>query len=333
MNTPFDGDLEPLPADTTAIVELLADLADEIPEPRPAADPLRRSLLDAARARAEGVELPAEAELPVAARPYAAQIRALAAVVSRPDVSAVVEVVHGWDVARTLGHLLAVDSLAAEAFGMGALLTGAEPAGESAAEPDAVPAVEARTASVHRRYAHASLAAITQVWHAQAVAVLRHARAGGEDRMAEAVTYMSIPISVGDVLLDRAFETWVHAEDLREVLGLPSAAPAVAHISLLTDLGARFLSHGLETDLAEPVLLELTGPGGGSWSISSGGGRRLDPAAAELPLPRTRLALDAVEFCHVVGGRRDPLDSGYEASGDPELTHAVLVAAGQLARL
>jgi hypothetical protein len=303
MSTASQGDrLIPGPA---AVAALLADLADDDATatgstathggavPVTATDPLRGRLLAASRARSQGARAPGDAELPAAARPYAAQLLALAQVLRHPGAPFVAEVVHGWDTGQTLGHLFAVDALAATALGIG-----------TPPQTGTGATVEGRTASVHALYADVPLADVVAPWQAQAVALLRHAQAGGEARLAEPVSYMTMTLSAGDVYLDRAFETWVHTEDLREVLGLPPASPATEHVSLLTDIGARFLHRGLEADLPEPVLLELTGPGGGRWAISTAGARRLDPAAGLGVVPRARLSMDAVLFCHVVGGRR-----------------------------
>jgi hypothetical protein len=331
MTTPRTaGDRLPDDAATElAIALLLADLdepaaCDTQDNPAPAgSDPTRLGLLAAARRRAVDADLPAAGDLPEAARPYAAQVAALAAVLAEPEVALVPRVVHGWDVVQTLGHLLAVDALAAASFGI-----------DGPPETGTGGEVAERTEAVHAYFRGAGLDDVVRAWRAQAVALLRHAQAGGEARTAQGVTYLGLPLTVGDVLLDRAFEAWVHAEDLREASGLPSAAPAPEHVRLITGLGIRFLPFTLAPDAA-PVLLELTGPGGGSWVVSPAGTGVAGEAGLEarLGVPSTRLALDAVEFCHVAGGRRASLPVPHDVVGDRHAAEGVLVAAAALARL
>ena len=82
----------------------------------------------------------------------------------------------------------------------------------------------------------------------------------------------------------RAFETWVHANDLRRVAGLAERAPDERHLALMTDLAGRSL--GLSLALAAAAAagpdrqLVLTGAGGGEWLVDMGGGvpRRAPPS-------------------------------------------------------
>jgi len=327
--TNADGVRGPLP-DVSAqqlVGSFLADLADDgavaLPPPtadRRPPDRLRDRLLAAARDRARGAVLPDPASLPEAALPYATQIAAWDELLAQITDSAVpgtvavpAMVVHGWGVADTLGHLLAVDALAARALGI-----------EGPPETGTGDDVATRTSAVHSYFARLGLDAVAQAWRAQAVAILRHAQAGGERRAADLVNYLGFPLAAGDVLLDRAFEAWVHAEDLRESLGLSTSPPPPEHVARLTDLGARILPYTLqELGVQPPVVLELTGPGGGTWSLNRGD-------TDEAP---TRLAMDAVAFCHLAGGRVDPDRAVYDVDGDVATGAAVVRAVAALARL
>ena len=68
-----------------------------------------------------------------------------------------------------------------------------------------------------------------------------HHRAGaGRDLDAEvAVHGMRIPLSL--LLVVRAFELWVHDNDIRQAAALPPSVPDPATLSLMTEVAARLL--------------------------------------------------------------------------------------------
>jgi uncharacterized protein (TIGR03083 family) len=95
-----------------------------------------------------------------------------------------------------------------------------------------------------------------------------------DDPGAEAAVHgMRLPL--GTLLLVRAFELWIHDNDIRQAAGLPPSVPDVSTLSLMTQAAARLLPHAAaRSGLREPisVRLVLTGPGGGTWDIPIGHG-------------------------------------------------------------
>ncbi|MDF2741493.1 MAG: hypothetical protein K0S88_2863, partial [Actinomycetia bacterium] len=66
------------------------------------------------------------------------------------------------------------------------------------------------------------------------------------------------------------------------------------------------------------------GPGGGDWTISPAG----QPAPAGPPA--ATVTMDAVEFCYLLGNRRDPGLVPHRVEGDPTLAATLLHAATTL---
>ena len=112
---------------------------------------------------------------------------------------------------------------------------------------------------------------------------------------------MGIPSSI----TARLMETWAHGQDVRDAVGAaPAASSRLRHIA---DLGVRtrgfsFAVRGLAVP-DEPVLVELAGPGGESWTWG--------PAGAA-----SRVSGDALDFCLVVTQRRNVADTKLRADGD-----------------
>ena len=139
-----------------------------------------------------------------------------------------------------------------------------------------------------------------------------------------AVHGMRLPLSL--LLIVRAFELWVHDNDIRQAAGLPSAIPDASTLGLMTELAARLLPYGAaRTGLSEPtsVHLVLTGPGGGTWDVLMGQSA-LSPAAV-------RIVTGSVGFCRLVANRVTPAMLDLYITGDPGRAAAVLAAASALA--
>jgi len=87
----------------------------------------------------------------------------------------------------------------------------------------------------------------------------------------------------------RAFELWVHENDIRRAVGLPPSVPDAPVLRLMSDLAARLLPYAARTGLREPVdvHLVLTGPGGGTWDVLVG-----ESPPEPVPAAASTLALD-----------------------------------------
>jgi uncharacterized protein (TIGR03083 family) len=150
------------------------------------------------------------------------------------------------------------------------------------------------------------------------------ALAGGRDLGAEvAVHGMRLPL--GLLLVVRAFELWIHENDIRQAAELPPSVPDASTLSLMTSVAARLLPHGAaRIGLNEPmsVHLVLTGPGGGTWDVPLGQGQ---------PSDVVEIVTDAVGFCRLAANRLTPAELSPYISGDPDHAAGALAAASALA--
>ncbi|WP_343235181.1 maleylpyruvate isomerase N-terminal domain-containing protein [Streptomyces sp. SID10853] len=242
-------------------------------------------------------------------------------------------------VAGVIGHLLTVDGLVASALGLGD-----DPDGTLGAEPPLSPAERTR------RY-WAALATppdrtIREPWREQSHTLIRTVSFAGQDAPATAVPYGEFSLPLRDALLDRAFECWVHAEDIADAVDYPYDPPASSHLNLMIDLAARMLPATLagrrRSGLASPprgpvpegrpgrsLRLEIEGAGGGDWYIP------LDsPAATGSPDHSVaHVALDGVEFGRLAAGHVEPEEAVAGQEGDREAIRDVLFAAAALSRM
>ncbi|WP_105975023.1 maleylpyruvate isomerase family mycothiol-dependent enzyme [Streptomyces geranii] len=228
-------------------------------------------------------------------------------------------VVHDWDVRDTVAHLLAADEPLALHLGLDSRLPGtaAAPAG---AGPDWADAWALRTAEViaheQRREPRETVAA----WAAQAAALLATPEARDPELASTATTLMGARLPVADHFTVRAFEAWIHTDDIGRALGIPVPPPPDPHLWRLVHLAVRILGTALGPD-APPVLFAVTG-GAEEWVLGS----EDEPIRAEL-------VLDPVDFCLLVGGRYAPDEVPRGETGDREAAHAVLARAASLAWL
>ena len=137
---------------------------------------------------------------------------------------------------------------------------------------------------------------------------------------------MRLPL--GMLLVVRAFELWIHDNDIRHAAGLPPSVPDPSTLSLMTQAAAQLLPHAAARGgLREPatVHLVLTGPGGGTWDIPIG---QSQPAPAPNAIT---IVTDAVGFCRLVADRATPGSLDVHITGDPDCAAIVLAAASTLA--
>jgi uncharacterized protein (TIGR03083 family) len=160
-------------------------------------------------------------------------------------------------------------------------------------------------------------------WRRAAGQTLELARAAG-DRARLAVHGIRLPL--GDLLVVRAFELWVHDNDIRRAVGLPPSVPDPPVLRLMSDLAARMLPYAAARMGLPPVdvHLVLTGPGGGTWDVMIGQGE--DPGQEGVAI-----VADAVGFCRLAGNRVTPAELGPHITGDESRAVSVLAAASTLA--
>jgi hypothetical protein len=125
-------------------------------------------------------------------------------------------------------------------------------------------------------------------------------------------------------LVQRLFETWIHTDDIRTLLGSPPAPPSERQVALIAAFGVRLLPAALQlagADLpSRSARLVLVGPGGGDWTIS--------PTVQDAPVrtPDATVTMDAVEFCYLLGNRRDADSVPHRVEGDPAVAATLLRA-------
>jgi hypothetical protein len=138
---------------------------------------------------------------------------------------------------------------------------------------------------------------------------------------------MRLPL--GDLLVVRAFELWVHDNDIRRAVGRPPSVPGPPVLHLMSDLAARMLPYAaVRTGLpATDVHLVLTGPGGGTWDVA------IDPAEGGPGPGQEDVAIvtDAVGFCLLAANRVTADDLDLHVTGASGRAAGVLAAASTLA--
>ncbi|MDX2820221.1 maleylpyruvate isomerase family mycothiol-dependent enzyme [Streptomyces ipomoeae] len=250
------------------------------------------------------------------AAPYAGAVAGLKALVPELDGRWGTPVVHDWDAQATVAHLIAADEHLAVPLGV-------DPRVPASRIPEGTPMGDAwdrRTADViaheHARTPEETVA----TWAAQAAALLATPEAHDPGLAARAVPVMGLRLPVADHFLMRAFEAWIHTDDIGRALGLAVPPPPDEHLRQLVHLAVRILALVLHD--APPVLLEVTGAPDTRWIL----GDENTPVRAEL-------TLTPVDFCLLVGGRHDPAEVPRLTTGDEGAVRNVLERAASLAWL
>jgi uncharacterized protein (TIGR03083 family) len=117
-----------------------------------------------------------------------------------------------------------------------------------------------------------------------------------------------------EALIQRGFETWIHAEDVRDTLRLPPKAPSAQQVSDIVNFALRLLPAAMDAaGRAHPdkaIRVVLTGEGGGTRTVN---------LSAARPAPGTvvaELSLPAERFCRLLAGRLVPSSADVEIDGD-----------------
>lgn len=240
------------------------------------------------------------------------------------------------DVAGVIGHLLAVDGLVAAALGLG------DPVGPHGGAARSPYGPAERTEAFWRALAEDGDGRCPrEPWRDQAHALVRTVSFAGRGVAELPVPYGPFSLPLRDALLERAFECWVHAEDIASAVDYPYDPPSGTHLRGMVDLAVRLLPAALagrrRAGLAGPagaggpgrsLRLEVEGAGGGHWHVA------LDhPAAARPEREVALVALDRLEFCRLVAGRVTPEEAAVGQAGDRETIREVLYAAASLSRM
>ncbi|GAA0684392.1 zf-HC2 domain-containing protein [Kitasatospora atroaurantiaca] len=323
-------------------------------EPLDPSGALRQQVLDWCLSR-RAPELP----VPPWAAPYATETAKLDALLRDLGPAEWQEVAelpwHGgvqrWRPAEVLCHLAAVDGYAALALGLPDPVPGASPEPVPARVPPQqaatrVPAqgrpagVLERTDRLIAEQAGAGPAAVRALWRRQNHALVRTAVLSPHGTAPVDFGFAVLPLR--DAFVDRAFECWIHGDDIARAVDYPYEAPATRHLRLMVDLAARMLPAALAAlrekqsaraadGTAQRRLLRLVidGPAAGEWLIPLDGPAEGPEAPAE---PVASMVLDGLEFCYLAAAHRDPDRLPVGEYGDRSAIREVLRAAPLLSR-
>ncbi len=155
----------------------------------------------------------------------------------------------------------------------------------------------------------------------------------GEEPPDRVVTFYGVELPLDQLLVIRAFEMWIHDEDIRRATGRTLLAPDSARLARMTELAIALLPAGMaRADRVRPgrVRLVLTGSGGGTWDVSLDGAPD-GPAAPEAARWDSRVIVDSTAFCRIVGNREDRAGAEAVVDGDDHLASDVFAGAAALA--
>lgn len=245
-------------------------------------------------------------------------------------------------VAGVIAHLLTVDGLVALALGL------QDPMGDVAADR---PTPSGRTEAYWRASHFPPTRAVRAPWREQTHALVRTVSFAGGGTGKLSVAYGDFELPLRDAMLDRAFECWVHAEDIADAVDYPYEAPVGRDLHHMVDLAARMLPtvlaarrragfaappppgpHRRLVPAGEPgrsLRLEIEGSGGGQWLIPLDSPAAVGSAEHEV----AHVALDGTEFCRLAAGHVPPAEAAAGQVGDREAIRDVLFAAASLSRM
>jgi uncharacterized protein (TIGR03083 family) len=187
--------------------------------------------------------------------------------------------------------------------------------------------IEARTRELIARFDDRPVSGVLDVWRAS-VDVNCDWATGRDEVLAR---WRGLELDRNDAIVVRAFETWIHADDLRRALGQPGQPPAAHHLTLMADLAGRSLGASLalvgRVRRGKTARLVLTGDGGGTWIVP------MEHGAATSDPPDVTVTADVVDWCLLVGDRLAPSALAHRVEGDAALAADLLAAAPALATL
>jgi uncharacterized protein (TIGR03083 family) len=162
-------------------------------------------------------------------------------------------------------------------------------------------------------------------WRAHADLLHRHLADASPRELRCRIPWLGHDTPLRVVALTHAFETWVHAEDIRQATRRSPVAPTPADLESMSRLAAELLGRALgasPTARGRTARLALTGAGGGELAI---------PPGELLARPDVTVTADVVTFCRLVGGRIRPADFSHRTDGDGALGRELVETAASFA--
>jgi uncharacterized protein (TIGR03083 family) len=220
---------------------------------------------------------------------------------------------NGLTVRGLVAHLAAMESLLAQWMGVPTF-------------PEvSIEGVENRTAAVTEATADWPLADVIALWRRSTAAV----RAAVPD-VGPMVQWFTSRTPTDLAVLVSAFEIWTHTDDIRRAIGRPLGTPSAAALHTMaagsmTMVPAALAASGRER-AGRTARIELTGPGGGTWTVPM----QVGGAVGE---PDVAITLSAVEWCRRFSERLEADELDVEVHGDRRLADDLVSAAPVFARL
>jgi hypothetical protein len=139
------------------------------------------------------------------------------------------------------------------------------------------------------------------------------------------------PSVLRDALIQRAFETWTHLDDVGAMIGRPQPAPSPEQLRRIINLAVGLLPkalrhHGIARPSATGRLV-LAGAGGGEWTFPLGADGGSDSASPQVALT---IGTTAVGFAKLVANRHSPETLQHTVTGDRALATQLLQIARTL---
>jgi uncharacterized protein (TIGR03083 family) len=168
-------------------------------------------------------------------------------------------------------------------------------------------------------------------WHGQAGAIIDGVvRQGARllDRQVQLAGRTVIRRPLREALIQRGFETWIHAEDIRATLRLPPQTPSEQQVFDIVNLALRLLPAAMDVAgrarPARAIRLVLTGAGGGTRLVNlSGTSSTPGAVVAGVTLPAER-------FCRLLAGRLAGSSTNAEVDGDSSAANDFLTVAATM---
>jgi uncharacterized protein (TIGR03083 family) len=248
----------------------------------------------------------------------------------------------GRSVHDLVAHVAGSEALFAELLGL-----------ESPSAPETDNDNDARTAAVQARHRSLTPAQTLAEYEAFAAAIDAHVSTLTEADLETEIEWWGVSMRISTVLIHRAFETWIHHDDVRRAVGLAESAPPAATITTMSRRAVSWLPLMLGAAGHDPsgrtARIELTGPGGDTYLIDLTDGEPLGDSLGGAVTGgltdrngRTaddRLAVDVdlradiVEFCQAIGNRVPAGGLRYESTGDEQLAADLVASLPLLAGL
>ncbi len=147
----------------------------------------------------------------------------------------------------------------------------------------------------------------------------------------EIVEWLGASLPLDHMLVARAFENWLHRDDLRRVEGRPMDPPPAPELHRMATLSVGSLPAALTVSgrgqPGKTARMVLTGAGGGEWMVPMGLGEQPGDT------PDVTFTTDVVDWCLLVGERLEVATFEYHVDGDDRLARELVAAAPTFAVL